>query len=387
MKLYKKAAEIDLPLSLTLTDDGKYFFNSRPAAGNAAREYRFIGDSMRLDTYAAKTLQRLVYAGYVSDIETVRTNFTSKRAELMDVSKLISYGILYKKFAMAVGRELNDNSVVVAWNRRNPHKALNEESIVNAGTQAARIRDNELLQEIKRQIIDTTVEELLRSDPRVSAEEEETSRYKAELFIESINPLLWMLLARVKSTSEYTATESQIRDLLKHYLERTSIADYLSLLIIELVTVTETSLVKKGVGRYYDEHVDPRELMMNREVRDFILRKMEQENYSASLAWRIQGKKSGFSGANALQILLYNRILESESVKHEIEEKKRVKTKGKGLADFYAGSGGGEDENGLGMYYLTYLQEVCNDQGVRFDSYVNNLTEHDLTLITLSVKF
>ena len=282
---------------------------------------------------------------------------------------------------------MNDNSVVVAWNRRNPHKALNEESIINAGAQAARIRDNELLQEIKRHIVDTTVEELLRSDPRVSAEEEETSRYKAEYFLESINPLLWMLLARVKGTSEYTATVSQIRDLLKHYLERTSIADYLSLLIIELVTVTETSLVKRGVGRYYDEHVDPRELMMNREVRDFILRKMEEENYSASLAWRIQGKKSGFSGANALQILLYNRILESESVKHEIEEKKRVKTKGKGLADFYAGTGGGEDENGLGMYYLTYLQEVCNEQGVRFDSYVNNLSEHDLTLITLSVKF
>jgi hypothetical protein len=385
MKLNKKAAKIDLPLALTLTDEGKYFFNSRPAGGSGGREYGFIGDSMRLDSYAAKTLQRLVYAGYVSDIETALTNFTAKRAELMDVSKLISYGILYKKFAMHLGRTMNDNPVVLGWNRRNPHKALNEESMINAGTQEARIRDNELLQEVKRHIADSTVEELLNGDPRDSSEEREVSRFKAEHFLESINPLMWMLLARVKDSHEYAVSVSRIREVLKQYLERTSIADYLSLLILELVTVTETTLVKRGVGRYYDEHIDPRELMMNREVRDYILRKMAEEQYSASLIWRIQGKKSGFSGANALQVLLYNRTLESDAVRREIEEKKRVKTMGKGLADFYAGSTAGGDD-GLGMYYLTYLQEVCSDQGVRFDSYVNNLNEHDLTLITLSVK-
>jgi hypothetical protein len=388
MKLNKKTAKIDLPLSLTLTDEGKYFFNSRPAGGPGGKEYRFIGDTLRLDTYSAKTLQRLVYAGYVSDIETARTNFTSKRSELMDVSKLIAYGVLYKKFAMTVGRELNDNNVVVSWNRRNPHKALNEETIINSGNQMARIRDNELLQGIKRHVADTSVEELLSGDAKVSSEEREVTRYKAEYFLESINPLLWMLLARVKDTHDYAVTIAHIREILRTYLERTSIADYLSLLLIELVTVTETTLVKKGVGKYYDEHIDPRELMMNQEVRDFILRKMEEENYSALLAWRIQGKKSGFSGANPLQILLYNRILESEAVKRDIEEKKSVQTKGKGLADFYAGSSrNGEDENGLGMFYLTYLQEVCRDQGVRFDSYVNDLSEHDLTLINLAVKF
>jgi hypothetical protein len=386
MKLNKKAAKIDLPLSLTLTDEGKYFFNSRPAGGSGGREYRFIGDTMRLEVYAAKTLQRLVYAGYVSDIETARTNFTSKRAELMDVSKLIAYGILYKKFAMALGKELNDNPVVVAWNRRNPHKALNEESMINAGTHAARIRDNELLREIQQHIADTTIDELFDEASQNSSEEREMNRSKAMHFLESVNPLLWMLLARVRDSKDYAVSAARIREILKHYLERTSIADYLSLLIIELVTVTETSLVKRGIGKYYDEHVDPRELMMNREVRDFILRKMEEENYSASLAWRIQGKKSGFTGANALQILLYNRILESETVKRDIEEKKRVKTKGKGLADFYAGTEQENGENGLGMFYLTYLHEVCDEQGVRFDSYVNNLDEHDLTLITLSVK-
>ncbi len=58
---------IELPLSITLTDEGEYFFNQN----NRILEHlkgRSSGDPSKivLSTYSAKILQRLIYAGYIS---------------------------------------------------------------------------------------------------------------------------------------------------------------------------------------------------------------------------------------------------------------------------------------------------------------------------------
>ncbi len=384
MRRAKKNVTIELPLSVTLTDDGKYFFNQRRSDAHDKKK-NFVGDEIQISAYSAKTLQRMVYAGYVSRIELSRSDFLSKRAEIMDVSKLIAYAILYKKFGMILGRELSDTPVIVGWNRKHPQQPLNEFTMVG---DSEKFLGHEELSKIIDEIVQRAVGDLIAEDETLSTEEREIARLKGEHFLESLNPLLWGLLIKQADVKSRTGVLREIEAVLKNYLRRTVIADYLSLLIMELGAYAETSLLKRALAADPSGELDFSAVMKDAELRRSVLQRVEESQGSATLAWRIQGRRFTLGNDKATHIVLYNRMVDSREVRREIENSNKHVDNGKGLAEFYGEKLSEEEDlsGRIGLSYLSYLEDACSQLGVRFDSYVNYVDDLDLTLITLSVR-
>jgi hypothetical protein len=378
----KKNPIIQLPLSLTLTDEGKYFFNRR-RQNALEKSGNFVGDEIKLSSYQARTLQRLVYAGYVSRIELTRTDFLSKRIEIMDVAKLIVYAILYKKFGMTLGKELTDSALVSLWNRKHPRQALNETSLIGdhqGGSGTEEFRD--LIQMSARR----SVSDLMMEDGSFSPEEEKIAVLKAENFLESLNPLLWALLVKQKEGRPRSVVCNEIEMVLKVFLRKTLIADYLSLLIMELAAYAETSLIRRVLADDPDSRIDFAMVVHNERLRRELLKRLEKANRGATLAWRLQSERFTIGKDTSTHIILYNRELNRNTIRKEIEDSTAAGVGGIDLADFYHREEN-EPTGKLGLSYLSYLREACSTLGVRFNSHVNYIADLDLTLINLTVRF
>ena len=220
----------------------------------------------------------------------------------------------------------------------------------------------------------------------LTQEETELLHYKAENFLQQLNPVLWALLARERGTPNFGKTVQSFEEVVWSYLAKTNIADYLSLLVLELATLSEKSLMQKAVDSYLQGKVDIEHFMKNREDRLKVLETMEAHNEKATISWRIQGRHGTVTETNPFQIMFYNRSVKADGVRREIENKKHLETRGKDLSEFYEHLSQDEEDQ-LGLYYLTYLQEECHRLGTLFDSYVNRFEQHDLSFITLAVRF
>src|SRR6056297_2227135 len=383
-----KSSIIELPVQLTLTDEGEYFFNQRHRTNEYMQGRSQVDPgAVVLHRYSAKTLQRLVYAGYISRLEVSRSDFTSKRTEIMDLAKLIAYGVLYKEYSGKLAKAIKEAPMVVLWNRKNPGGALNIQTILQQN------KNKEYTQQIEKvkPVFKEAVEEVFRLHlpelEELSQEEEQQLRLKGQNFLEQLNPLIWALLARERGeTHNFSSTIKALDGVVWSYLAKTNIADYLSLLVLELATLSEKSLMQKAVDTYLQRKVDIAHFMKNREDRVKVLETMEAHNEKSTISWRIQGRHGTITETNPFQIMFFNRSVKTDSVRREIEDKKHIETQGKDLSEFYEQLSMGEEDQ-LGMYYLTYLQEECRRQGTLFDSYVNRVEQHDLSFITLAMRF
>ena len=88
-----------------------------------------------------------------------------------------------------------------------------------------------------------------------------------------------------------------------------------------------------------------------------------------------------------LQITLYNKESEYQTIKETFEDRKSADLKKKSLQDFYKQLPEGEANTELGLYYLSYLSEACEKVNVKFESLVNQMAGSDLTVITLALSF
>jgi hypothetical protein len=244
------------------------------------------------------------------------------------------------------------------------------------------------LSKIIDELVQSAVSTMIAEDDTLSHEEQEIARFKGEHFLESLNPILWGLLIKQADAKSRAGVLREIESVLKNYLKRTVIADYLSLLIMELGAYAETSLLKRALAADPNGEFDFATVMKDEELRRRVLQRVDESQGSATLAWRIQGRRFTLGNDKATHIVLYNRMVDSREVQREIEDTNKHVGNGRGLAEFYGENmGGGEDLSGrIGLSYLSYLEDACSQLGIRFDSYVNYVDDLDLTLITLSVR-
>jgi len=383
-----KSPIIELPVKLTLTDEGEYFFNQRHRTNEYMQGRSQVDPgAVVLHSYSAKTLQRLVYAGYISRLEVSRSDFTSKRTEIMDLAKLIAYGVLYKEYSGKLAKALKEAPMVVQWNRKNPGGALNTQTILQQNKSKEYNQQFEKVKPVFREAVEEIFRLHLPELEELSQEEDQQLRLKGQNFLEQLNPLIWALLARERGeTHNFSSTIKALDGVVWSYLAKTNIADYLSLLVLELATLSEKSLMQKAVDSYLQGKVDLEHFMKNRNDRLKVLESMEAHNEKAAISWRIQGRHGTVTETNPFQIMFFNQSTEADSIRRDIEDKKHLQTQGKDLSEFYSHLTA-DHEDQLGLYYLTYLQEECRRQGSLFDSYVNRFEQHDISFITLAMRF
>ncbi len=384
----KEKSNICLSLIMTFTDEGVSFFRSHNKKLNRKRlSNNSLAYGMSLEEFSAPSIQRMIMAGYVSSIEISRTAFTEKRSEIMDISKLIFHAILYRRFTKVITKRFIGSTFIENWNRSNPKNILDEDSIFN-NSSISNIPDlkQERIDQIKNEIINDAFA-VLPGVQELTIEERTKTKQLGKRFLDNLNPFLWYILSVSYSSDDYELLFKDSVIILRQYLEKSGIAEYLSLMIMEFTINAEISQLKKLSKRLYKDKIDFGRIIHNETIRKELIKFLERKQEFLTLSWKIKGTSTSIGTDNRLQVMIYNKDTEYQKLKEEIDNKKAVDVNKKSLFDFYQDESEDEFNSDLGMYYLSYMQEACKKQQIYFDSHIDQIADSELNIITLSLMF
>lgn len=379
---------LTLPLKIILTQEGSTFFikqNKKLLKFKLADNVEEYGIS--LDQVTPSTIQRLLLIDYISKIEISKPEFVSSRQETMDLSKLIVYSVLYRQYDAYIFNQILSSDVIKKWNRLNPANIIDEKTHINENFLRTVLKKNEkIIFEAKQEIL-SPLYTFINKNTSLLPEEKNIQLLLSEKFMNNLRPFTWFIITKFKDADGFDSILRTIRSSLTEYMDKAKIAEYISLMLMELVINAENTNLRKEVKNMYKGTVDPNTVMFDPNIRKKVIAELERKHELVFLSWKLGGGSTSIGTKGKLQITLFNKDDQSETVRDSINDKKNADLKKKSLIDFYKEIPEGQDDTNLGMYYISYLSEACDKVNVKFESMANQFRDSDLTVINLSFIF
>ncbi|WP_318664022.1 hypothetical protein [Treponema sp.] len=383
-----KKLMLDLPLKLILTEAGASNFIShkknlkRIKLADNVEEY-----GVSLNKFSPQSIQNMLLLEYISKIEISMSEFVSKRQEVMDLSKLIVYSVLYKQFDREIFQAFIASDCVRRHNRQNPAQLIDEKT--NMGEMKLRqilSTKNGLIEQTRKAIL-APIWKAIISNKDYSPEEKNVYLLTSEKFMNRLGLMNWYIITKFSKDENYSELLSSIRSLLTRYMDKSKVAEYISVMVMELALNNENANIRKEAQTMYADRDDISTLVLDPDVRKKIVRELESKHEQVFLSWKIGGGSSSVGKQGRLHITLYNKDDEFQEVKENFEMKAQADTAKRSLVDFYRELPEGQEGTDLGMYYLSYLDDACKKVNVKFESLVNQFTASGLTVINLIFNF
>jgi hypothetical protein len=378
---------LKLPVKVILTQEGTTFFiNNRKnlkkfKLADNVEEYGIF-----LDTFTPGSLQRMILIDYVSKIEISQSEFMSIRQEIMDLSKLIVYSVLYRQFDAFIFSRVLSSDVIKLWNRRNPANIIDEKTRINDNFLQSKIQEKEAdILEIKQNIL-APMYAYISKNTALLPEEKNVHLLLSEKFLNNLRPFTWFIITQFKGMDGYELLIKDIRATLTEFMDKSKIAEYVSLMVIELAMNAENSNLKREAKSIFKGTIDANAVLFDPNIRRQVVDSLKRKGDLVYMSWKLGSKNASIGTQGRLQITLYNRESEYQNMKVTIDEKKSADLKKRSLMDFYKELPEGETNTELGLYYLSYLSEACEKVNVKFESLVNQIQGSDLTVITLNLN-
>ncbi len=379
---------LDLPLKIILTEDGTSNFIShkkkllRIKMADNVEEY-----GISLNKFSPQSIQNMILIDYISKIEISMSEFVSKRQEIMDLSKLVVYSVMYKQFDREIFQALIETDCVRKYNRTHAGSLIDEKTQISDKQLRAELSNkNALIDQIRKNIL-TPIWKNVMTNKEYSAEEKNIYLLMSEKFMNRLNLLNWHIFTLFHKDEGFGELVSQTRMVLSRYMDKSRVADYISTMIMELALNSENTNITKEAQNMYPGRDDINMLILDPDVRKKIVRELEAKGELVFLSWKLGGGSTSIGKQGRLQITIYNKTDEFQEVKDTIDAAQQANTNKKSLVDFYREMPDGQEGTDLGMYYLSYLDDACKKVKVKFDSLVNQFSSNDLTVITLTFNF
>ncbi|MCQ2600216.1 MAG: hypothetical protein MJ184_02525 [Treponema sp.] len=383
-----KKLMLDLPLKLILTEAGASNFIShkknlkRIKLADNVEEY-----GVSLNKFSPQSVQNMLLLEYISKIEISMSEFVSKRQEVMDLSKLIVYSVLYKQFDREIFQAFIASDCVRRHNRQNPAQLIDEKT--NMGEMKLRqilSTKNGLIEQTRKAIL-APIWKAIISNKDYSPEEKNVYLLTSEKFMNRLGLMNWYIITKFSKDENFSEMISSVRSLLTKYMDKSKVAEYISVMVMELALNNENANIRKEAQQMYADRDDISTLVLDPDVRKKIVRELESKHEQVFLSWKIGGGSSSVGKQGRLHITLYNKDDEFQEVKENFEMKAQADTAKRSLVDFYRELPEGQEGTDLGMYYLSYLDDACKKVNVKFESLVNQFTASGLTVINLIFNF
>lgn len=382
----KRKSILALPLKVIFNEAGVSFFINnnkklnRFTTADGTERYGIL-----LKQFSPSSLQQMMMIGYVARIEVSLSDFTASRSDLMDLSKLITYGYLYKSFNDEVSRIIMESETIKAWNRNNPGNSINPQMKINDGA-VKQILDNSrnVTGDTKKTILKGLVRRISQNDS-LQMDEKNIYIFLSEKFLDNLPPLLWFLLVKFSSSFEWDTVYGDIQDALDRHLKKSRIAEFLALMHMELCLSAESRNIKNFVNQEYGGAVSYESLVYDPEKRGRITGVMEERGDLISTAWKIGSRTDSSIGTEKkLEVVVYNKGAETIAMREKINEKLHSSSGDTSLSEFYLASDNPTAE--MGLNYLSFLMEECEEAGIKFSSRVNDMGE-GRSFLVLTLQF
>ena len=384
----EKKFSLNLPLKVILTEEGASHFIShkikllRFRLADNIEEY-----GISLNPFSPQSLQNMILVNYISKIEISMSEFVSVRQEVMDLSKVVVYSLLYKQFDRQLFADFIQTDAVQKHNRKNPTQLIDERTKMSENQLRQILASQKAtVQLAKKEILDRVWKSLMENKD-YSLEEKNIYLLMTEKFLNRLSLMNWYIITKFYRTEGFSQINIAIRHLLQVYMEKSRVAEYISILVMELALNSENTNMRKEAKRMFAGIEDVDALIYDPEQREKIVAELKRNHEQVFISWKLGGGSSAIGKQGRLQITLYNKDDEFQEVKENIESKASADTNKKSLIDFYRELPEGQESTDLGLYYLSYLDDACKKVNVKFESIVNQFSSSDLTVINLIFNF
>ena len=338
------------------------------------------------NSIAPSLLQRMFLADYISKLEITMPEFSSSRQDILDLSKLTVYGVLYKQMDKMVLSQIFETEILKKYNRLNPSQMFDSKTQMSTSSLRAKMLVMESqYQRVKDEILKHVRGKILAGKD-VTIEEKNVSLLLAEKYMDNLSLYTWYLILRFFKGDDFAVIQRIIQPILESFMDKSQIAEYIALMLMELAINSENNNFRKEAKIMYRGIMDETQAIYDPDIRKKIISEITRKREFVSISWRFGGGSTSIGTQNRLQIMLYNKEDVYDELKENIDSQKASSSKEKSLIDFYNTSSE-QDDTSLGLYYLSYLSEACQKVNVKFDSLVNQFSTNDLTVITLSFNF
>jgi hypothetical protein len=380
----------ELPLKFVFTEDGSSAFMRqnkrlvRMKMGDYTEEY-----GVSLEKISPAVIQRMLIIDYISRIEVSGVDPVAGRGEIIDLSKLIVYALLYRQHNITALARVLASEPVKKWNRANPSMVLDEKTQFKEGFLELFLREHgEAIAAVREDILGPIVVSV-KKDERLQQDEKDIRLLLCGKFLDELDPVLWFVLLKfrvprntgVQSLDFFTLT-GEIRNSLEEFLRKSVIAEYAALMIIELaVNIENSNILREGQIRKLGK-IDMRTVLADPQFRSVLIEDLRRKNSLVTFSWKIGGGSSSIGTGGRFQLTLYDKDTHFLEIRDAIETKKMADLSRRSLSDLYQDLARKGTDSELGLYYLSYLNEACERVGVKFESMVGEV--QDTTIITLS---
>lgn len=379
----RKKTNIHLPSKFLLTDKGLTYcarmqIPIRDLATYEGRKH----SGFFWESFKAPLVQKLVVNQFVEAIDIERAEFLTKRNEIIDMTKLLVYGIFYKKFKPTLNKILYENDIVrklVGSKHRNADGSLSfKPQLVNTF-----MRENDKSVRTLKSSLLFDPYALINEEKDTNDKEKDEKKRIVRKFIDHIDDATWFLFHYLNKTDAKQAIISQINDLLVSFLKRTKIADYTALMLMEVAQNAEKKHfeVLAKYKKAFSQGEDVEEQLQNREFRELLIKHARQSGTYANLHYRFDGDAASISRKLKLQISVTNRGVIKEAIRRNVQDKTMGDDIGFSLASYYKKNDPAKLGAGLGMHYLAYLQKACVQENIRLDARIHGDSERDKTYV------
>ncbi len=383
-----KKSLLNLPLKVILTEEGaSYFIQNRKKLLRIKLADNVEEYGISLNTFSPQSIQRMILIDYISKIEISMPEFVSSRQEVMDLSKLIVFSLLYKQFDREAFTSLVETDCVRKHNRSNPSQLIDERTKMSDAQLRSRMKNMDAtITKARKQILDPLWADILENKD-LTPEEKNIFLLMTEKFLNRMSLLNWFIITKFFNKPGFDEILSKLRTVLTAYTEKSKVAEYISVMVMELALNSENTNIRKEAKIMYRGIDEFETLIYDPDIRKKIIEELQRKHELVFLSWKLGGGSSSIGKQGRLQITLYNKDDEFQEVKENIETKKSADLNKRSLIDFYRELPEGQEGTDLGLYYLSYLDEACKKVNVKFESLVNQYAASDLTVITLIFNF
>ena len=391
----KRKKVLELPIKVIFNETGISFF----LKGNKKlTKFKTVDDvdqyGIYFDTFAPASVQKMLLVNYVAFLEIGRPEYTTKRQDVIDLSKLITYGTLYRSFDEVIFGKLLDSQVVQAWNLAHTDSPIERTSSVAETQLTASLEANRATVVALKQEIMANIVKAVQVNDTLLPEEKNLQIFLADKFLTTLRPFVWSLFVKFRENKDFSLLLAEVESILKDFMLKSKISEFLSMMTVELAILGENANVQSFAKARYKGTLDPVEINQDTEMRKMIVEEMRLRNQNVFLSWRVGGESSKTQGGRErLQIKIYSKDSATLESKRPVgkpgEEVKPPEITKRSLMDFYkdvsTNTAGNNAE--LGLYYLTYLTEECGKVGVQFEGGITELRDSSLNVITLNLLF
>ncbi len=381
-----KKSMLELPLKVILTEDGaSNFINHKKKLIRFRLADNLDEYGISLNRFSPQSIQSMLLLDYISKIEISMPEFVSSRQEVMDLSKIVVFSLLYKQFDRDIYMSIIQCDCVRKHNRANPAHLIDEKTKMSEKQlRSILVNKDTIIGQVRKEILDP-VWNSIRENKEYSIEEKNVYMLMTEKFMNRMSLMNWYIITLFHKSDGFAEMISSIRNLLAQYMEKSRVAEYISVMVMELALNNENTNIRKEAKNLYPAVDDINSLVVDPEARSKIVKELQRKRVLVSVSWKLGGGSTSIGKQGRLQITLYNKDDEFQEVKENIEMKATADTNKKTLIDFYRDvPDGGTD---LGLYYLSYLDDACKKVDVKFESLVNQFSASDLTVINLIFNF